>query len=1211
MSRPLALVAAAAAVGCAQRVESPPLSLLGLAPQLVCNAQVTTPVELRGEGLTPLPVRTLGGSAGMSQAQGLELPHLALALATDLAGSPAAGGAVPIPDDLDAPDQSRVKWRSSQAMSFDVFPELQLKAGVHDLSAQNPDGRSTLLPHALAAVPPPIVAQVAPALICNEQEDRTLAIAGSGFLRIDGAAPTVTLTPTMGPAKSYPALALSGCADIATAVRPGVQRCSGLTIVAKKGDLPPGEYKLVLRNPAPASCSSSEAKAVLVVPPPLITKAEPASICVEQGDQVVVLTGTGFLQIGAELPSVKLASAAGAVRQLAPLLSGCSEVPSPAVSGLKSCTTLTVTVKRGEVMPGSYNVTVTNPLPAGCSSTQAITVVVNPPPKIAAVSPQTICQGGGTLAIKGQGFQDKSKVTLGTSAASQVILVGPGELQASFSGGNVNFSPGLKYDLTVQSPDGCKDTLSGAVTAVAGPVLFFVDPPVVYRGIATQVTLYATQVAPPLGKVTLTPSGGGAPITVAAIIDPRHPKRILATIPKGLAAGKYDVTTSDASGCPATLAGGLTVVDKAALTLKAITPPFGWKGASTAVTITAQGGLLPTPRAYLSPKNAGLGTVATALSSVAYQSADKLSAIVPKGLDPAGNPYDLIVVNPDGTIGLLGGAYRSTDLPPPLIDGLSPGSVPTSGVPPLTISGANFRNPQVTLTCGAAVAMARVTGASGGAITVDVAAVVANLATPSLCLVRVTNDDQSWADFSALAVTNPAGNLSPPKKGADLPEARRAPALVGSAATRVARYLYAIGGDGGRPSSAVDTVLTTLADENGTAASWLTQRYRLAKPRTLAGAATLGRYLYVVGGNDGSGPVRTVERAVVLDPEGAPQVSDVDVVPGGGAGLGGGIFYYRVAALLDGNDADNPGGETLPSDPLVLQLPDLPQKVQVRLTWGAVQGAASYVVYRTPIAGQIAGQEQLLDTVGGNTLSYTDSGKNPSGVGPLPLGSTGRWRTLPSLVTPRESPGVVLGSDPQDPARRYLYATLGRDNGPLSSYELLPITVAQNGGQSFAGAWTTGGSRASSARYQHAAYHVDSGNASFVPPGTQYIYLGGGTGNGQSPVMSLEVARINPGGDLGNFSSAGTSIKSFGHGATVAANYLYTFGDEGPSTAIRAGQIERNKAPQVANFNNNGGGLLTPRYLPGTALLGALIYVAGGSEAGRGSASKSVEWMVW
>jgi hypothetical protein len=664
---------------------------------------------------------------------------------------------------------------------------------------------------------------------------------------------------------------------------------------------------------------------------------------------------------------------------------------------------------------------------------------------------------------------------------------------------------------------------------------------------------------------------------------------------------------------------GLKVVDQATVVLTSIDPPFGWVGAPTAVTITAAGGLLPTPRVYLNPHTAAAASVATALSSVAFVSATQVTAIVPKGLDPAADPYDVIVVNPDGTVGVLtmpmSALYRSEVNPPPVVDGISPGSVPTSGAPPVTISGANFRMPTVTFTCnGAAPFTATITSSNATTIVVDIATQIAGVGSPNVCTIRVTDgDDMTYGDFSALAVSNPSGNLSAPMMGTQLPVARRAPSLVGGQATRAARFLYVIGGDSGMSSGALDSVVTTTADEKGTGAAWFTQRYALNAKRTLAGAATLGRYIYIAGGNDGTGPVKTVERAIVLDPTLAPTINDVDIVPGMGMGLGGGIWYYRVAALMDPNDPDNPGGEALPSDETTLQIPDLAQKLQITLTWSAVTGAVGYRIYRSPQAGLISGQEQMIaDVMGANTITYTDKGAMADATQPPPLvqGSTGKWRVLPAMSTNRESPGVVFGTDPSNPNQHYLYATLGLDTAALGTYEFLPVTVGANSSQTF-GAWTAGAHVSAQPRYQHMAYSASDANASFVPANTNYIYLGGGTANGTSSLMVLEAGQVSTGGDLGTFGAAGTTIKSFGSGAAVAANYLYTFGDDAPSGSIRAGQIVSGGAPALANFNNNGGGLLTPRYLPGCALQGALIYLAGGSNAGKNSATTSVEWMVW
>ena len=140
-------------------------------------------------------------------------------------------------------------------------------------------------------------------------------------------------------------------------------------------------------------------------------------------------------------------------------------------------------------------------------------------------------------------------------------------------------------------------------------------------------------------------------------------------------------------------------------------------------------------------------------------------------------------------------------LQPPTISDLSPGSVSNSNPQSFDVVGANFRTPSVTLRCvdgtGAALATnpsATVTNPSAGKLTVTFNASLGGVA----CVVRVTNgDDSTFADFSALVITNPASNLYAATLGPDLQVARRAPALLGGDATSAARFLHVIAGDDG------------------------------------------------------------------------------------------------------------------------------------------------------------------------------------------------------------------------------------------------------------------------------------------------------------------------------------------------------------------------------------------------------------------------------
>jgi hypothetical protein len=100
--------------------------------------------------------------------------------------------------------------------------------------------------------------------------------------------------------------------------------------------------------------------------------------------------------------------------------------------------------------------------------------------------------------------------------------------------------------VVVINPDGCEDRPlpHKQVKGVEGPILFFVDPPVVSSAINTRVTLFATVINKPLpmDAVSITPAGQMSPVTVLEHNDVvGYPKRLQAVVPAGLAAGSYDV----------------------------------------------------------------------------------------------------------------------------------------------------------------------------------------------------------------------------------------------------------------------------------------------------------------------------------------------------------------------------------------------------------------------------------------------------------------------------------------------------------------------------------------------------------------------------------------------------------------------------------------------------------------------------------------------
>lgn len=1163
-------------------------------PDLACAADGTVSVKLEGAGFLSIdgntPSVTVGGVALTS----------AVANCTTVAGPREA---------------------TEVCTELAILIPAGMTAGQPELVVTNPSpvGCSSTTSRPITLFGRPVVASIVPDASCAADGTTTVAIKGSGFITVAGQVPVVMLgaLPLVPTAK--------GCTSV-----PGptevVSTCAELD-VAVPATAPTGVLAVSVTNPAPLGCTSDVGPVVTLFDRPTIASVMPAAVCGSAGDTPVVITGADFITRQGAGPSVKIGS-----QTLAATPSGCSAVPNTSVP-TQNCTTLTVTVTPGSLTVGKQTLVVTNPASIGCASTGTTTLEITAPPILTAVTPSTVCAGAATVTLTGTNFASAATVTLNGVTARSVTVSADGTSAVADFGGTLN--PGGPYDLTISNGTGCGSTKAAAVTVVDGPRIFFYDPSVAYNGISIQGTLHSSGLTGAVQSVTIQ-SGNAAPIPLSFSQDSTTPNKILAVTPKGTPAGTYDIQLRDTTSCPATLPAGLVVTASANVTLAspAMTPPFGWQSGSTSTTVTATSattGFVSVPRLYLNPSNPGSTTVATSVGAVSFTDKTQLSAVVPAGL-PVG-AYDLIVVNPDGSVGVSQGAFTVTSMPAPHVETIAPGSVAAQAGQVVAVTGTNFRTPSVTLSCvdtsGAALPtapVATVSNPTATSLTVTFDATTAGAA----CVVRVVNGDGTYGDFSAVVITNPAQNLYAAKKGPDLAAGRRAPVALGGDASNAARFLHVLGGDDGT-GSAFATVETTPLSLLGVPTRFFTQRTQMNQPRAFAGGAQIGRFLYVAGGSAGGTALKTVERAVVLDPDVRDQVSNLSIDLDGSNGLGPGVWYYRVASVMASSDAFNPGGENLPSDPFPVRLPNLgATKLDVTLTWQADPNAAKYRIYRSPTAGVAPGSEQVIAEASASTTTYVDKGgASISTDTPLPIGSLGRWQTLQaSLATPREGAGVSWGQDPADSTRAYLYVIGGRQNGAteLASVEFLPITLGAGGVQTAASAFTPGTSALSAARWQLGASRATNTLSSRIPAGTTYVYaLSGVAANGTTLVSTTEAAQVTAGGQLGAFTDLGNTLNRAGYATTVAGNYVFAFGgsNAAPDTGVVSGQIcgpgvnacgptAKQTPPGIVNWNA-GQSMQVARYLAGGALSGAYIYIAGGVTAAGTppTLTNGTEYRLW
>ncbi len=1193
----------------------PPPTLTSAVPDVVCSAQGGIGVTLSGSDFL-----VVDGQA----------PTVDLGTSTGLASTPSNCTAV-------TGSLRAVETCTTLAITVPVGAMVGASAVV----VHNPDpaGCQSTQSVSVLVVAPPVLTAVAPQLACNAEGAVAVTLTGTDFLTIDGVAPTVDVGGTVLTSTA------TGCSMLTGSTRT-VERCTTLAISVPT-TIAPGSQTVTVINPAPASCRSGAGTLVLFERP-TVTSVAPAGLCTTAGTTEIVVTGTGFLAVTTgttrSIPTLTVGTQA-----IAATTASCAALTG--VPDVEACGELRFSVNGTAFTPGVYDVRVTNPAPIGCASQPSTpsTFTVTAPPTITSVLPTSICSGGDSLGLTGSGFLSSSTVTLTSgsatvSAASVSVNAAGTTALATFVGG---LATG-QYTLSLSNGSTCSATASSQVTVIPGPQLFFVDPEIVYNGLTVQATVYGTGFTLPVSDIALLPADGGAAIslTVQQATQVNRAQVLMRNVDGGaLPAGSYGLRLDDGTNCNADLANAVRVVDQTTLVLRDVQPPFGALGESTGVTVRADlvasgdAGFVAVPRVYLNPSNPGPGTVAAPVGAVAFGDAETLTAVVP-GTLPAGT-YDVIVVNPDGRVGVQqqGFVVTTATQPPPRITTVTPGSVSNTNPQLFQVLGGNFRSPTVTLFCfdqnGVALATspaATVTASTPTSIDVSFNASVAGAG----CVVRATNpDNQTWDEFSALVITNPALNLYPATNGPTLSVARRAPVTLGGDATNAARFLYVVGGDDGT-GTVHGSVDTSALSRIGVPGPFAPQRQGvLNQARTLSAGARIGRWLYVAGGTSGTAALSSVERAFILDPERRGEVVDLLIETENDAGLAAGLYYYRVAAVMGGSDAFNPGGEELASDPFPVRLPAVSGlRFKVTVTWAAVPGAASYRVYRSPVSGATVGTEQVIAEVATGT-QYRDEGDAPiSQDTPLPIGSLGKWQTLAAALSiPREGPGVAWGLDPASPTTAYLYVVGGRQNATTvsSTYELLPLTLNADGSQTPAPTFTAGTITLGAGRWQLGASRANADLSTRIANGVTYVYaLGGVAANGTTLVTREEAGEVTAGGQLKNPGAAmglGTTFQEVfsgqlqyaGYASFVAANLVFAFGGQNasPSSVVASAEIcgpgsttcGVSSPPTVANFNT-GQNMNVARYLLGGSLHGAYIYVTGGVGAG-GAALQSTEYRIW
>ncbi len=895
-----------------------------------------------------------------------------------------------------------------------------------------------LLAMAGCATPPPKprVDGVSPAIACLSSDlDESLVITGNnlGPSVVDGlgerprlVGPSLRLNRRLdldgGPAEGEDIVLQAGDPRLA------VRSAERLEVRLDRFlGLQSGRYDLSVQAAGAQPAALPDALAVLG--PPADLHASPSDFC-QGGDSVTLaLQGAGLLRVDGVLPTVQFADSALT-------LDGVEDcTPLPQDPRVEVCSSATLSFSPDTLPTGVYGLSLLNPSPGDCAESAPVALSLRPAPTLSAVSPGAFCDTGTTLTLEGAGLVPDMEAQVGGVALGPVEWIDSRTARLFIPDGAL--SPGI-HDLALSSAGGCDAVLAGAVDVRVPPVTFAVDPPVVPQGRSQAIRASLAGVFDAITSVTLTDEAGTS-VFPDWSWDPEDPAAVQILLPDSLHAGTWRVTADQGADCPGTPSATVEVLDADDLPLESVEPAQAWAFAPTAIEVslvdplpTSAVGLQPGARAWLVDA-AGLAAPVRVYAAEA-RSETLLSGIVPEGLDTG--VYGLLVLNPDGTAGLLDDALEVVALEPPAIESVSPGTLENRGSPPLRIQGAGFRDPTVRLDCRdggtrTLLGSTRISASYGEVVVApDVTAVA-----QAVCVVELENADGAKTRFSAVSITNPAQNLFPWQTGPALNTARRAPAAVAGRTSSVRRWLYAIGGDDGAASGALQSIEIAPVGVFGDLGEWRRQPRDLPEARSLAGIVRIEDFLYLVGGSDPVAATQSTLRAQILDPLSSPWFTEIGLEPGE-TGLDPGTWSYRVAARFPPDDPSNPDGEGLAADLVVVTVPDTGDPWAIHLSWAPVPGAVAYRLYRSPDTAAVPGLEEAL-LVEVATPSFTDTGASVDpGTPPLVEGDLGEWAEVAPLTLPRRSPCVTTAADPfPDPNVVYIYAAggAGADGSPTTA----------------------------------------------------------------------------------------------------------------------------------------------------------------------------------
>ena len=1136
-----------------------------------------------------------------------------------------------------------------------------LDDGLHDVVVTNPEGAqcSSEDDVDVETVPPPVITSVEPRAVCSDDEEGTdFVVEGQNLYEVDGQTPTIVLDNF-----EYGTTVEDG--DCET-VDDDVRLCNTVAFTADADEVSDDVHDLVAVNPEEIGCQSEPFEdSILLAGPPVLDSADPGAIC-----ETDTLDGPMSL-FGEFLHDTEGADPIISMNGSEPDIDGFGGCDETGVENIDQCDELQTTVPP-ELRDEEFEITVAANDPVACGTSEPLLIERVEEAQVDSVDPGRVCIEGGTFTVIGSNFDDNLEAYLDDEPASDVVVYeenGQEKADLTFEG---ELDP-PEMALKVVNPGDCGDDHVEDINIEQAPIPLYVDPPATFDGMTTQVTIYAAGVGGGnIDEVELVHPDDGPVATLETTIDEDRPYIVQATVPEGLldddeVSVDFGVRITDDFDCQSDTQQLLTITSEPTIALDEIRPPFGSDDEDTLVTITAEDDIdadedqfEPTPRAYLNPADIE-GDIETAreLGSIQYIDETQLNGIISAGL-PLGT-YDLIVVNPDGAVGVLEESYDVVDESPPFVDSVSPGSWTNDDDDiSVAVEGGNFAdNATVEVFCQQPdedldeddMRQPEIEVVAIDDDHIDLSVDATDLNHLDACFMRVTNPDAgTWGEYSPITVTNPSGKFMEFYAGAEFDTPRRGPTLLSGDPARRANYLYILGGDDGSLDGEIyRTGEYSAVDRFGQPRDWNDLRFDLPEGRSLANGVRVDDFLYLIGGAAEDGlAADEIYRAHIPTPSEAPEIVGLDLVydeedfededdePDADDGLDAGLYYYRVAATYSGDDPANPDGESIASEPQPVNVPL--DGATVTIEWNPPEEVTNhdidgYRVYRSVEPDSIYGEEEHLATVDDTTFEYTDDDAiTPSGDEPLSIGALGNWHHVTDLASPRMVAGIDSIENPDEDGEHLVYVVGGEDETTefRADYEYFSVDVGAPRHQSIGMEPAIGQFEGEPMELPGPRGELEIGiahgdNAPSVADVRPQIFVIGGQSEGTDNNRNLYVSTITEGGELDDWTALdgpGETLNNDRHGHAGAAindNLVVAGGNFGePTDSARHAEIEcdtDNDCPPAGIDTSQGGwedfgeNLVEERVWMGRHVFRGFWYLGGGLTTG-GVPTNTVEFTV-